>query len=492
MPSRIKYLSVTFLEDVMIGAMLFATGSVVSLSEELARGLGRTVQINGPGSAASAVTPGGGSGSNFAVARSSAQLAGTPSSDDIALGASAQFYDPAQTVDATHPWVYYSATSTAYVAVATGNGSVTFDPSIPAAPGAGSAGSGTAVAHANHQHPLPTAGQMNVFSIGTNLTAAQIQSELADGTAPTGNNSYINTTAGTTAMTGFANFTSLNFNDEVVYNGLTNQWFVVPYVDNGLRVATMPFSKADGTFRAAVSNIDYGAAPSWQRTLPIVLPGAWASAPVNGLVTFTTPITANTQSGWYADGCLIYFAANVLNGSNGAGLYYSTFSSTTVAQVTTTMYTPGTPFSIPTSPTNITGTGSASATPTATDILVDQVTATNPMGKTGQWVTEFYQRNTNSANTKNLKTKINTSSVGYNASSTTQIYSGAKCTVSNKGKTNVQGAPANDAVFGANTGSSSAVETNASCTYSLYANLQASATDWMVIETCSMTFKFGN
>lgn len=55
-----------------------------------------------------------------AIARSTAQLAGTPSAGDIALGANGQFYDPLQTVDVTHPWVYYSASATAYVRINVG------------------------------------------------------------------------------------------------------------------------------------------------------------------------------------------------------------------------------------------------------------------------------------------------------------------------------------------------------------------------------------
>jgi hypothetical protein len=56
--SRIQYLSVTFLEDVPFGATVVPEGTTISLQKDIARGLDRSVHINGPGSAATSLVAG--------------------------------------------------------------------------------------------------------------------------------------------------------------------------------------------------------------------------------------------------------------------------------------------------------------------------------------------------------------------------------------------------------------------------------------------------
>lgn len=55
MPSRIKYVRVTFLEDVPTAGGVFRTGETLSFPEDVARGFGNAVVLLGPGSEADAV-----------------------------------------------------------------------------------------------------------------------------------------------------------------------------------------------------------------------------------------------------------------------------------------------------------------------------------------------------------------------------------------------------------------------------------------------------
>ncbi len=188
--------------------------------------------------------------------RSLTTLGGTPSARDIYQADYVQFFNQA---DRTKRYTV-SADGTAYVMVGGSGGgtsNVTISTSLPQALGTANAGStnGTAASAFDHVHALPTAAQLNVISIATQLTAAQIQAQLADGVAPTNNNTYVNTTAGTTAMTGFARFTALNFNDEVYWNpflGASGQWDRIALLDTGLRTAGVAYALADGTMRVAV------------------------------------------------------------------------------------------------------------------------------------------------------------------------------------------------------------------------------------------------
>lgn len=67
MASRIQYLSVTFLEDVMFGVTLVPTGTTISLQRDVARGLYGSVRINGPGDASGAPLLGAGTGASNPV-----------------------------------------------------------------------------------------------------------------------------------------------------------------------------------------------------------------------------------------------------------------------------------------------------------------------------------------------------------------------------------------------------------------------------------------
>lgn len=67
MASRIEYLSVTFLEDVAFGPTIVAAGTTMSLQKDIARGLDRSIHINGPGSAATAAFLGSGGGAPVTI-----------------------------------------------------------------------------------------------------------------------------------------------------------------------------------------------------------------------------------------------------------------------------------------------------------------------------------------------------------------------------------------------------------------------------------------
>jgi hypothetical protein len=57
--SPIQYLSVTFLEDVVFDVLTVKAGTTTSLQKDIARGLGKSVLINGPGQASLAYVAGG-------------------------------------------------------------------------------------------------------------------------------------------------------------------------------------------------------------------------------------------------------------------------------------------------------------------------------------------------------------------------------------------------------------------------------------------------
>lgn len=56
--SNIQYLSVTFLEDVPFGVTVVQAGTTISLQRDIARGLDKSVHINGPGNAANSLVAG--------------------------------------------------------------------------------------------------------------------------------------------------------------------------------------------------------------------------------------------------------------------------------------------------------------------------------------------------------------------------------------------------------------------------------------------------
>lgn len=75
MPSSIKYLSVTFVEDYDAGLFVVPTGTTCSLPDKMARGLGPRVVIIGPGSEATRLTPPSSSSNKASPSMSATQLA---------------------------------------------------------------------------------------------------------------------------------------------------------------------------------------------------------------------------------------------------------------------------------------------------------------------------------------------------------------------------------------------------------------------------------
>lgn len=78
MGSRIEYLNVTFLEDVAFGPIIVPQGTTMSMQKDIARGLDRSLHINGPGSADTASFIGeGGGGAPVSITPTSAVVGDT-------------------------------------------------------------------------------------------------------------------------------------------------------------------------------------------------------------------------------------------------------------------------------------------------------------------------------------------------------------------------------------------------------------------------------
>jgi hypothetical protein len=84
--SRIEYLSVTFLEDVAFGPTVVPSGTTMSVQKDIARGLGRSLKINGPGSADTANFLGSTSGGSPVTVTPTTASVGTTLTAVLAAG----------------------------------------------------------------------------------------------------------------------------------------------------------------------------------------------------------------------------------------------------------------------------------------------------------------------------------------------------------------------------------------------------------------------
>lgn len=289
-----------------------------------------------------------------AISRTTAQLAGTPLAGDAAMSAQAQFYDPLQTVDATHPWVYYSATATAYVKIAAGGAATGV--AIPQALGTASAGVAAAASHEDHVHPPQTALQTGAIpQVNGTWNAATNTPTYTSGVGPTdGVYARSVSVAGTTLVDGNANW---NVNDNIEWNGTA-------YV----RVAANPLDttklvKPDGTggLVSAVPGTDYQIASGYAPPLVLVCGVPIGSKPVgatigaNGAIT-TAPYPTTYTNIW------LRFEVNEIGTGVPADWYLCQFTSGTTGTVFNNTYVPGNNYSaansweIPASPTPFSGT----------------------------------------------------------------------------------------------------------------------------------------
>lgn len=347
----------------------------------------------------------------------------------------------------------------------------------------------------------------NKIGIATKLTASQIQSTLADGTAPTGNNTIENTTAGTTSFTGFANFSALDDGDEIVFNpflGTAGQWVVVATIDTGLngpgmlknnttnRKPAIAIPGAGGDFQPPASfacNVPYADAPS-------------GTVGANGALTLSSALVATTGSGYYVDGIWLNFpqgavSATAATPGYAAGAYWTTFTSQLLGTVHNNVYAPGTnsgagSWQIPSSATAFSGiTGAAYTGISATDTTSHAITLTNPMGPGGKWLIDVVFRTNNSAGTKQVYTFIGATKAGLNSGSltTANAFNPQKVTLRNKGRVDRNFGPTQSDVVISN-GSPyqyTTIDTSGQQAYALKMQ-RSSAADYIIIESCEFTF----
>lgn len=431
---------------------------------------------------ATVVGGGGGGGGSNTVSRSASQLAGTPSGADVALGATALFYDPLQTVDATHPWVYYSATSTAYVKVTAGSGAAT-GTATPQALGIAAAGTATAASHEDHIHALPTAAQVNALGLPLNWRADNNTPALASGTSPTGNNAYVVTVAGTTALDGISNWGV----GDIAYFGGGGTW---------QRIAAPPqtgtaLTKSDGAggFIAAVPGVDYIPGPVIQTAVPIGI-ACTGSVANNGVLTLGTAYAVT-----YNGGIWLYFPAGALYSGSLVGFYFVIMSSTTVGQVYTSYFSASTAvmgatgtWNIPASPVALNGTTGPGAYTGSTSVIFVPGAAVGILGAHFSISAQVGTRSNNNANSKTAYLSLGNATANapicaVNATSTTQAAQLA--TMYGRGATNAQIVPSSQdtAVFGLTT---SGLDTTQPMYVGLRLNIGV-ATDNLVVEFVRVT-----
>lgn len=427
-----------------------------------------------------------------AIPRSAAQLAAAPTSADIALGAQGQFFDPLQTVDATHPWVYYSATATAYVKISSAGGGATGS-ATPQALGTAAVGTATASSHEDHVHAMPTALQVGGFpqisgnydaSTNTVLTGPLTGVHLASSTVPAGGPpAFKVTVAGTPGLDAVG---ALSAGDYLFQTGTV--WDVAYGVPS-----TAALKKGNGTggLVDATQSVDYAAPISLQSNLEIYMSSSGSIAN-NGALTLTTALQ-NIMT----DGCWMTFPAGAIAAGipAAAGMkYWVVMSSTTVGTIYNNTYTPGTNLPTPpATPTAFVTTGPGAFTQVvATDVTAYSLTVpANTMGPNGSIDIEVWGRSNNSAGTKAIRCFFGGQNLGPTINMTTGQQQSMMSRIANKQKTNRQ---KNNASGRNVSGNSSTlfgtVDTTAAQTLNINFNVGV-ATDWVCIDEVRVTVNYG-
>lgn len=427
-----------------------------------------------------------------AIPRSAAQLAAAPSAGDIALGAQGQFFDPLQTVDATHPWVYYSATATAYVKISSAGGGATGS-ATPQALGTAAVGTAVASSHEDHVHAMPTALQVGGFpqisgnydaSSNTVLTGPLIGVHLASSTVPAGGPpAFKVTVAGTPGLDAVG---ALSVGDYLFQTGTV--WDVAYGVP-----PTTALKKGNGTggVTDAVLGVDYAAPIVLQSNLEVYIPSSGTMGN-NGALTLTTALQ-NIMS----DGCWMSLPV----GSIAAGIpaaagmkYWVVMSSTTVGTVYNNTYTPGTtPPTPPVAPTAFVTTGPGAFTQViSTDVTAYSVTVpANTMGPNGSIDIELWCRANNSAGTKATRCFFGGQNLGPVINLTTGQQQSMVARIANKQNAKKQKNNASGRNVSGNAGTLfGTVDTTLAQTLLVNFNV-AVATDWVCIDEVRITVNYG-
>lgn len=202
----------------------------------------------------------------------------------------------------------------------------------------------------------------------------------------------------------------------------------------------------------------------------------------NGAVTLGTTLTATYPRLW------LYLPAGAAYSGSAAGFYWTVMSSGTAGTVYNNVYTPGSSFEAPTSPTAIVDAGPGAFTGATTAIDVATVTVPAGMiGKNGSVHGSVLVFNNNSGNNKVASLKLGATSL-CTLTQATNIGGRMLAEIHNAGSEAIQvansaiSAGGNAAVTGPSTG---AIDTSAAT--SLTISLQHStATDVLVMASCCL------
>lgn len=421
--------------------------------------------------------------------RSTATLAGAPSAADIALGASAQFYDPMQSpLDSTHPWVYYSAVTGAYVKVsASATGAVT---SVN-----GQTGAAVITSLGINAAPMP--GTITFNATTGYVTDGTNSVQLASGTIPVlGGKQYfaaLVTVAGNWSIDGISQW---NVGDvaQLEQSGASQAWF--RNAGNPTDTTKLVIPDGQGGLVSATPDINYKTAPLLNIGIPCgVAPSGTFTT--NGSVTFNTAVTAQSTNSMYP-GLFLWYPQGAINTTAAgpgyaAGYYYTVPQSTTTAIVYNNIYTPSSSSTlvvpaIPATPTAFTGVTGGVYTPTTATFIATHILpiAANYMGTQGDLEQLLTWRVSSSANNKQVQTKFgalnSTTNVGMGVVETTNINNSDRCTLSNMGFTNYQTSQTlSDVTHTTGVKNSGAIDTTQLQYLILGFNL-SNATDWIVFE----------
>lgn len=270
------------------------------------------------------------------------------------------------------------------------------------------------------------------------------------------------------------------------------QYILVTSVSDGIGLSTSSMIKGDGIGGAlnAIINVDYAPGVSIQCNVPI---GNAPSGTIgsNGALTLGTALVGSTVSGWYDRGIWLNYPANAITGSNGAGYYWTVFTSATAATVYNNTYTPGSnvgagSWRIPTT-SAFTGTTGAAYTGVTTATSTHSLSiAGNTLGSHGQIQINVTHRNNGTAGAKAVSTLLGGSAIGYLTSQTTNTFNTDSALIYNQGATDRQYSAFTSSAHGTSGGQARSIDTTQVQTFSLSQTV-AVATDWSVIEQFTVT-----
>jgi hypothetical protein len=216
--------------------------------------------------------------------------------------------------------------------------------------------------------------------------------------------------------------------------------------------------------------------------------GGGGSMGNNGALTLTTALPRTVGN------CYTYLPAGAISTGSAAGWYWANFSSTTAATVYNNVYTTGQP-TVTASPTAFSTTGPGAYTQTAgSSSQVPAVQVTVPagvMGINGSLDVQTLASTSGTSGAKNILVNLGGTYFGNTTTTSSGVTTmGVQNTITNQGVANAQ-----FSFDGGNTGDFGqagaiqkigAINTANAQTLSIYTEINASATDYVILERYSI------